>query len=81
MNDKAESPKIFKLLEDFLIAEKVMKSFETKKPTRIFEDKVRASYIHISTMLDKELDLICSGAPAIERNDDSGTSETTSGCL
>jgi hypothetical protein len=78
MADKQPN-KLFKLLEDFMTAEKIIKSFEKKKPTsEAFEQKIRASYLQISNLIDVELDNICDKAPPYTLKDEPGTDETTS---
>lgn len=73
---KKEPPVLFKLLEDFLIAEKIIHSFEKTKPSEKFENSVRTAYLQVNNMLDIELDKICDQAPPIDNND-SGTNEAT----
>ena len=72
---------LFKLLDDFIIAEKVIQSME-KKPVKqpLFEQKVRASFLQINDLIDIKLHEICDNAPTTSDNDE-GTSEATSGSL
>ena len=62
MNNAQEHP-IFKLFEDFLTAEKILKSFENKIPNKTFEEKIRASFQLISDSLDIELHKCADSAP------------------
>lgn len=80
MSEELEQPKLFKLLDDFIIAEKLMQSLEKKTASPAFEQKIRASFLQINSLIDIELHKICDNAPTIEENED-GTSEATSGSL
>ena len=66
---KKEQPILFKLLDDFFMAQKVIKSFEQKKPSEKFENDVRTAYLQVNNMIDIELDKLCDLAPPIEPNE------------
>lgn len=77
--EKEKETKLFKLLEDFIIAEKLIASLDSKATSSPFEQKIRASFLQINSLIDIELHRICDNAPTKENED--GTSEATSGSL
>jgi hypothetical protein len=56
MKPEHTEPRLFKLLDDFMIAEKMMKKCDAVGKKDIFYQKIKASFLQIDELINIELD-------------------------